>query len=863
METLDNIQFPAPFLRDYVPIGLLGKGGMGFVVLATEKKTSRKVAAKFLLQAVVEDETIKKRFQREAQVTLKFNHKNLVRGLAVSEDTSALYLIFEYIEGGTLAEKLRQGAFSEEEAKNMLLQIGEGLSHAHGLGILHRDLKPQNILLTKEGTPKIADFGLAAVASEAERLTRTGVLQGTPAYMAPEQILGEKVDERADLYALATIAYEMVSRKRPFKNLRMADLLKAKASRRASPLRKVMPSISTSYTRSVDKALQLKRENRHHSVAQFIGSVMASEENTLSEEETYVSEQLPTKMKLPESYTQRPNKTKTKLWPFLCLGIAVLLIFLAQHFQEEPKAPIEISQFKVEKFSRKAKISWQSNRPCKTSLIYRKASSKSEGQTLSVAPAIPSTRIHSIELKNLDRYTKYELRFLTGQSEKSLPYHFRTERSDISVSHNVGENAIILYLKNRLPGVHQYKASAKWEDTYGKKMVGDYECMTHLPFHPLKENSAYEFRIEVSTPSGNVEKIDYTARTKQRPKSKMLCMVHPDDRSHFSARREGFYAYSSPSTWQNKIFLSVYGVGLHCYDLKAKKSAWRRNHEDVKHIASLRTFDDKLYILDGVTAPRQLLQCLRCDNGKTLWQRTVPKGISRHTTCVEKAGVIFLIPGQGFICHTLQRGETKWQINDKLIRPFGLFEAKRIWAMNQDYVICAYDAHSGKKIAKTEKKVGQPLQFYCPPREGKEKLFLFTADGRMVVYPLYGKEPITSFQLGKELRYPKITGNLLIIGNYKDPAKVFAIDINDHQISWTFAPKGKKGFAKTTYLVSENKIFFETVNDTIVCLDKMSGTKLWRVPQFTHAPFELRSFGHELLFCRSTDFAFMSLSIPY
>jgi serine/threonine protein kinase len=193
----------------------LGRGGMGVVYLAEDTKLKRQVAIKFLPQYISSDQEQKKRFELEAQAAASLNHPNITTIYAIEESGSEVFIVMEYIDGIELKDKIKSGPISVEEAINIAIQIAEGLEAAHRKGIVHRDIKSQNIMITGDGKVKIMDFGIAKVG-EGTQLTKVGSTIGTAAYMSPEQTKGEEVDQRTDIWSLGIILYEMVTGKLPF-----------------------------------------------------------------------------------------------------------------------------------------------------------------------------------------------------------------------------------------------------------------------------------------------------------------------------------------------------------------------------------------------------------------------------------------------------------------------------------------------------------------------------------------------------------------------------------------------------------------------------------------------------------------------
>ncbi|MFA6244833.1 MAG: protein kinase, partial [Candidatus Hydrogenedentales bacterium] len=185
----------------------LGRGGMGVVYLARDKQLDRPVALKFLGSVIDSSEEYRQRFIREARTAAKINHPNIVAIYDISATAGKAYIAMEYIDGPSLHKFLStRSGLKPREAVNLIVQACNALSAIHDAGIVHRDIKPDNILIAKGGLVKLTDFGLAK--AEDSRMTRTGVVMGTPSYMAPEQVLGKEADVRSDVYALGLVLYE-------------------------------------------------------------------------------------------------------------------------------------------------------------------------------------------------------------------------------------------------------------------------------------------------------------------------------------------------------------------------------------------------------------------------------------------------------------------------------------------------------------------------------------------------------------------------------------------------------------------------------------------------------------------------------
>src|SRR5713101_6797246 len=200
----------------------IGRGGMGVVYKADDTKLHRSVALKFLSENTFTTEREKTRFAREAQSAAKLNHPNIATIYDYDEvedqktATKRAFIAMEFVEGKSLKEKIAQGPLSIEEVISIIVQMAKAMHSAHMRGIIHRDIKPANIILKSDGTVKILDFGLAKLSGET-RSTESGKIVGSIAYMSPEQVTGEKVDERSDIWSLGVVTFEMLTGHLPFR----------------------------------------------------------------------------------------------------------------------------------------------------------------------------------------------------------------------------------------------------------------------------------------------------------------------------------------------------------------------------------------------------------------------------------------------------------------------------------------------------------------------------------------------------------------------------------------------------------------------------------------------------------------------
>ena len=203
-------------LGGYRVIEWIGSGNMAEVYKAMQPSVNRAVAIKIMSASLTGDAEFVKRFQQEAKVVARLEHPNILPVIDYGEEEQALYLVMRYLKGGTLHDLIQAGPMPPQVVLRYLTEIGQAIDYAHGLDIVHRDIKPRNVLLDQDGNPFVADFGLAKITSAAGAITHSGQIMGTPRYISPERALGRTVDGRSDLYSLGVILYEMLTGQVPY-----------------------------------------------------------------------------------------------------------------------------------------------------------------------------------------------------------------------------------------------------------------------------------------------------------------------------------------------------------------------------------------------------------------------------------------------------------------------------------------------------------------------------------------------------------------------------------------------------------------------------------------------------------------------
>ncbi|HEX2836473.1 MAG TPA: protein kinase [Thermoanaerobaculia bacterium] len=285
---------PPTILGPYQIVGLLGEGGMGIVYRAKDTRLGRDVAIKVLTNVTFSDRERLLRFEQEARATGMLNHPNLLTVYDVGrDDEDNPYLVTELLEGETLRARLERGPLSPRRAVDAALQMAQGLAAAHEKGVVHRDLKPDNVFLTRDGRLKILDFGIAKLTTKdadgpafETAATEPGMVMGTVGYMSPEQVRGEPVDHRSDLFSLGAIFFEMLSGRRAFKRNSSIETLSAILKEEPPELADLVPNCPPALERLIRRCLEKDKDLRYQSARDLsfnLETVTAmSSANTLS-----------------------------------------------------------------------------------------------------------------------------------------------------------------------------------------------------------------------------------------------------------------------------------------------------------------------------------------------------------------------------------------------------------------------------------------------------------------------------------------------------------------------------------------------------------------------------------------------------
>ncbi|MHB8590304.1 MAG: protein kinase domain-containing protein [Candidatus Dormibacteraceae bacterium] len=259
-------------LGPYRIVERIGRGGMATVYKAHHPALDRYVAIKVLPDFFAEDEGYRDRFEQEAQSVARLKHPNILNVFDFGQEGDITYLVLELVEGGTLADRMG-GQMDLQDVVAILRPLASALDHAHAQGVVHRDIKPSNILMHRDGTPVLADFGLAQMSAAVTKLTASGIVLGTPEYMSPEQALGEPIGPPSDLYSLGIVAYEMLTGRVPFQADTPAAVLLSHLNKPVPPAPELAGELSGHVEGALRYALAKAPQDRFPNASEFVAAL--------------------------------------------------------------------------------------------------------------------------------------------------------------------------------------------------------------------------------------------------------------------------------------------------------------------------------------------------------------------------------------------------------------------------------------------------------------------------------------------------------------------------------------------------------------------------------------------------------------
>jgi len=343
--SITETKVAAKEIPGYQILGKLGAGAMAVVYKAKQLSLNRTVAIKVLPKKFSENEDYVSRFYKEGRAAAQLNHNNIVQAIDVGEAGGRHYFVMEYVEGKTIYDDLAAGKiFREDKALDIVIQLAEALAHAHARNLIHRDVKPKNVMINTAGVVKLADMGLARETSDIKAAeSEAGKAYGTPYYIAPEQIRGQlDIDGRADIYALGATLYHMVTGRVPFEAEGPADVMKKHLTEDLTPPDHINTSLSAGVSEVIEVMMAKHKEGRYSSAEELLVDLKAVRNGepplqarrkfdlkSLEKLEEGAAIDIPAPPKLYEETTIAKYRIAVFILSVLVVGLLLIAIYLA------------------------------------------------------------------------------------------------------------------------------------------------------------------------------------------------------------------------------------------------------------------------------------------------------------------------------------------------------------------------------------------------------------------------------------------------------------------------------------------------------------------------------------------------------
>jgi len=844
---------PEGFGAPYRVMRFLGQGAMGVVVEARHELTNRRVAVKFLSPSLILDATARARLLREAEVARTLVHPAVVRAVDGGTCKEQPFVVYEYVGGGTVADEMARsgGKLAMERALQVTTAVGAALVAAHERGVIHRDVKPHNILLDDDGAPRLADFGLAAVADEVHRLTATGVILGTPHYMAPEQVDGGPVDGRTDLYALAASCVCMLTGRPPHDGKNLVTLLDAKR-RPVGDLQRRAPTLPRPVVALLARALSPRPADRQPSVAVFLADLSraASAGRLAASSPTVVTAAVPTE--IPKSRHRAPTVAVASAVIVLLLVVLTLL----------PR-PAAVSAVAVQTGTVDVRLAWHTSTAVATGAAFGPSNG---GLVETFAPDGGVHSEHELILEGLTPATDYVVRLWCGDDTWTPPRTFTTRPFAIRDCTITAVSATTAVLS----------ASASAPATMTVTVHGRSGGQALTVIRPPSRGPLWTVRLQGLPPDGPLKVTAHLACTETAvATAEAMCrtaalaptvvakqVIPTGDASDSAvplltnhAWLESVPVRAASRAWMGHLFVAAAGRGLHCLSCTDGSERWT---EPV--LASYEAIDwsgDRLYCVGVETegGPR-ILRSVRCADGTSVWRAALLGRAIDPTLLLPDDAVVVGEPEGYLTCFDPADGRVRWRWTGEPLRPpFAAGSRARLWAATVRGDVVAIDVATGRATGVRLTGLSSPP--WASPVETETTVVLGLEDGTLAAFDRTTGRPAGRLGLGGLVACLAVDVDT-VIARADGPSPVLvAVDPTCSRRLWRWQPASR---LKTLLLVDDGYVYCVDETDNIVCLDGRDGRVVWTwQDEMLISSFRLHRFDGSLLYMTS-DYALRRLA---
>lgn len=855
----DVLSFGPEFLERFEVIRRVGQGAFGVVLEVRQRSLNRPVAVKYLLGKQRDSQDARARFLREARILSTLSHPNVVQVFDSGFDGDVPYLVEELLSGRPLdTVMLEQGQLPTLEVVRIGRSVALALGCAHELGVLHRDLKPANVFVGDDGTVKLLDFGLAKRPGEDTTLTKTGQLAGTPAFMSPEQLKGEDLTPAADLYALGTMLYLMLTGAYPYP-LKLVTLLTEKLKKPAPRVLSVATGpVPEALASLVDSLLEIDPSARPQSgreVAEALARFDPDASRPVRATESLVAPSRPRHPARPSSSgsggapVSAPSGAagvgeRRARWRLV--AAALVLVAAVTALVAGRREPSALWAVTVRPGIDRLTVTWSTSRPVATVLRWAAAG----GEEAEIRVEGPPQPIHEVTVTGLAPGRRYLVRPVVdgvvaeAREAATLGDLVVTELRVVPTA-----TSLRLSMGATLPctATVSVRAAGTNEELYRRTLEGRGPSW-EAEFQPLPAKATYRVLVELEAGADHRTSLSETVETKGVTVRILLGGVAGTTENtegvDFTSLWTTPNAPRSVEQVRNGLLaFSLERLGVFCGDVAAAAIRWRR--ADLMGVQWMRLSGDRVVILDA----GRRMTCLRLDDGGTLWSKELPAATDAVFHATDDAIVVYEAP-LGPRCLEAATGVQRWwQDNSVLKAPWTVTPDGTVWFHSDLYDMWAYSLATGRRIPDYRAQVVSRVT--APPVLVGGEMFVGLKDGKVQGGPKAGQRRVL-LELGG-LVQDLVAGDGGLYAVIEDPPALVGIDVPAGKVLWrTSLPAAVRG----RLVYTRGRLYVYDEKDHTGAWDAVTGRLLWRRYANNYDVFGMAPAPGGILYCSGlTDVA--------